>query len=76
LPFITVLPRFRVFGVLAAARAEFLEPQTIFHVFLVLARLVIALFAIATGHRQNRLILIRHDFPSFETVVTLPLRLI
>jgi hypothetical protein len=54
------LSRFRVFGVLAAARAVLLEPQAILHVFLVLARLVIALFAIATRHRQNGLIFVRH----------------
>ena len=50
-----------MFGVLAATWAKFLEPQTIFHVLLVLGRLVVALFAIAARHRQNCLILIRHN---------------
>jgi hypothetical protein len=50
-----------VFGRLAAARAVLIEPQTIFHILLVLGRLVIALFALATRHRQNRLILVRHN---------------
>ena len=55
------LPGFGVFGMLAAARAILLQPQAILHVLLVLARLVIALFAIATSHRQNGLIFVRHD---------------
>lgn len=55
------LPRFRVFGVLAAARAELLQPQAIFYVLLVLGRLVIALFAICTRHRQNRLVFRSHN---------------
>jgi hypothetical protein len=50
-----------VFGRFAAARAVLIEPQTIFHVFLVFGRLVIALFAIAARHCQNRLIFVRHD---------------
>ena len=55
------LPGFGVFGMLAAARTILLQSQAILHVLLVLARLVIALFAIATSHRQNGLIFVRHD---------------
>ena len=54
------LARFRVFGVLAAAWAKLVESQTIFDVFLVLRRLIVALFAIAAGKVQICLVFSRH----------------
>ena len=58
-----LLARFRVFGVCAATRTKLLETQAFFDVFLVLRRLVVALFAIAARQRQIGLILIRHLNP-------------
>ncbi len=46
-----VLARFRVFGVCAATGAKLLEAQTLFDVFLVLRRLIVALFAIGACER-------------------------
>ena len=48
-------------GVLAAARTKLLQAQTILHVLLVLGRLIITLFAVATREHQNGLILGCHD---------------
>ena len=62
-----LLARFRVFGVRAATRAKLLETQTLFDVFLVLRRLIVALFAIGASQRQIGLILIRHDKSSLRT---------
>jgi hypothetical protein len=41
---------FRVLGMLAAARAEFLQAQTLFYVLLVLGCLIVALFAVGARH--------------------------
>ena len=54
------LTRFRVFGNLAAARAEFLQAQPVFHIFLILGRLVVALFAVGARQIQDRLIFRSH----------------
>lgn len=67
------LSRFRVFNVLATARAKFLEPQAILDVLLVLARLVITFLAIAARESQNRLILVCHNSPSFKTNLLKPI---
>jgi hypothetical protein len=48
LPHASHLSRFRVFGVLAAARTKFVEAQPIFNVLFVFTGVVIAFFAIGT----------------------------
>lgn len=54
------LPRFRVFGMLTAARTELVQTQPFLHVLLIFAGLIIAFLALITRQRQNGLILCSH----------------
>lgn len=54
------LSRFRVFGMLAAARTKLVQTQPILHVLFILAGLIVAFLALITCQRQNGLILCSH----------------